>query len=510
VRELIRKVIKEALGVPDNIVNVANQIFDNIINSVKDKTTVEELDGKPFVFKGDYRIADFNFKKVEFVFEFMTDYDNNNIEILGMATRASSKITKKFKIKTILDKNKFTLKFTIVAPDNTTGKEIKDYMIKEKVEFISSISHELKHRYDDFKKQKSSLTRRAEYMAVNKSRFGDVTPINDFLFNLYFVHSIENLVRPSELAGAINAGDVTKKGFYEFLTNYRVYKKLKEIQGFTYEGFRESLKQYIPQIKDLFDDNNINYTGMTEDEFIDKTLEIVLVNLMNWRAKSTYQLLASHPLELFTGKKDKFFNKYLEKLSRFNDDFKKYFEYEEKMFRFVATKMIKKISKLYDMAKNQTNESIINWELWHKLKGNDNKIVTEFKYLKESTDYILPTKHPMVQGIIKLVGSNSEFTDFYTQPYADNEESVDYVIKYNIDKISLWKEDSDYVGTIRLNIEGIFVGDSDSNKFERMYYRDDLPELCWENFEDSILNEIEKFMPNISVDITLKFPGPKN
>lgn len=50
------------------------------------------------------------------------------------------------------------------------------------------------------------------------------------------------------------------------------------------------------------------------------------------------------------------------------------------MFNFVATKMIKKIGKLYDMTKNVKTESIINWELWQKIKGESSKIVTELKY----------------------------------------------------------------------------------------------------------------------------------
>ena len=50
------------------------------------------------------------------------------------------------------------------------------------------------------------------------------------------------------------------------------------------------------------------------------------------------------------------------------------------MFNFVATKMIKKISKLYDMTKNVKTESIINWELWQKIKGENTKIVTELNY----------------------------------------------------------------------------------------------------------------------------------
>ena len=43
-------------------------------------------------------------------------------------------------------------------------------------------------------------------------------------------------------------------------------------------------------------------------------------------------------------------------------------------------KMIKKISKSYAMT--HTNESIVNWELYHKFNGSDKKLVKELKYNK--------------------------------------------------------------------------------------------------------------------------------
>ena len=105
----------------------------------------------------------------------------------------------------------------------------------------------------------------------------------------------------------------------------------------------------------------------------------------------------------FSGDKNDFFNNYLSKLSKFQGNFKKYFEYEEKMFKFVASKMIKKISKIYAMTKNDTNESIIDWELWQKLNGKKQEIVTEFSFLKESNGR-LPQTHPTIKAIVKVVG----------------------------------------------------------------------------------------------------------
>jgi len=43
VKELIKQILKEEVGVPNNIVNVANQIFNHIINNLTDTETVEEI-----------------------------------------------------------------------------------------------------------------------------------------------------------------------------------------------------------------------------------------------------------------------------------------------------------------------------------------------------------------------------------------------------------------------------------------------------------------------------------
>ena len=65
----------------------------------------------------------------------------------------------------------------------------------------------------------------------------------------------------------------------------------------------------------------------------------------------------------------------------------KFFENEIENFQYVANKMIKKISKLFAMAKDDepVSESIINWELHQKVreqKYGNRKIETAFKFKK--------------------------------------------------------------------------------------------------------------------------------
>ena len=509
-KELIRKILKEEVGVPNNIVNVANQLYNQVIDNLEDNEPIEDFDNVDTYIRGKFKIGDLKFKNITYMFEFHTNDVDDEIGIAGMATGGGFKVTKKFKLKSTLDKDIFNIKFVIYAPSNATGKDIKDYFKKEKREIVSSITHELKHKYDDYKKPKTSLTDRGEYIAFTANRFGDIGPINRFIHNLYFVHTIENLVRPSEIAGAIDAGEITKKGFYNFLTNHRVYKQLKEIQGFTYEGFREELMDYVDKIKVLFKNNDVKYKGLTDEQIVDRTLELLFMNIQQWKGQSVHRLLIDNPIEMllgFKGKKDEFYTKYVRKLMRFDEDYKKYFEYEQKMFNFVATKMIKKISKVYAMTKDDTNESIINWELWQKVKGVNNEIVTEFTYLKES-DGRLPQTHPMIKAITKVVGEAGVFEDSYSIPYSDNDDMVDYRIEYHIKKISLWEEeDGEFSGTIKLIIDRIILGEANGDDWTRVYYRDDLPSWSWDRMEEEILSKVEQWIPNVGLDFDLIFPG---
>ena len=379
----IKNLLSEALGVPDNLVNLASTLYSALVDRIPNNGTFDNLQNEVFEFGGKFNIADYKFKGVKFILEL---HENDDIDILGLSTRNLSRVTKKFKIKTKVNHGVLDISMVFAVPKNVKGKDLKKFLIDSKVEIVGSISHELKHYYDNFVKPKGPMRDRAKYESLTRNKFASITPLNLFLHHSYFVHRIENLVRASEFAGALEAGEVTKEGFLEFLRNHSVYQKLKEIQNFTYEGLRQSLLEDMPEIKDVFTHNGIDYDGLTDDEIVDRTLEVFLNNLQQWEAETVERRLTDSPMESllgFRGDKRKFFIKYLNSMKPHGENFKQYFENEEKKFKFVTTNMIKKIAKLYDMAKDVKNESIINWELWHKLKGTNSKIVTESKYFKK-------------------------------------------------------------------------------------------------------------------------------
>jgi DNA repair ATPase RecN len=77
--------------------------------------------------------------------------------------------------------------------------------------------------------------------------------------------------------------------------------------------------------------------------------------------------------------------KFLNQAVKYQKNPIKFFEDEIENFNFVATKYLKKIGKLYAMAKDDENmnESIQNWDLHQKLmekKYGKRKISTTYKY----------------------------------------------------------------------------------------------------------------------------------
>jgi hypothetical protein len=87
-------------------------------------------------------------------------------------------------------------------------------------------------------------------------------------------------------------------------------------------------------------------------------------------------------------KMDKLRDKFFNYVTKFKDNPTQFFKDECEKFNYVSTKMLKKISKLYDLAKDddEVNESIINWELHQQLlekKYGKRKIETEIKFKKK-------------------------------------------------------------------------------------------------------------------------------
>lgn len=103
------------------------------------------------------------------------------------------------------------------------------------------ISHELKHIFDSRKEINPSTMRGVSYSAKGPAFNFYTPPISTVIYNNYYVTSIENSVRPSELAAQFRKKGVTRKNFNEEFLESEIYKTLKDIRDLNWETFMEEL-----------------------------------------------------------------------------------------------------------------------------------------------------------------------------------------------------------------------------------------------------------------------------
>lgn len=262
------------------------------------------------------------------------------------------------------------------------------------------MAHELKHTYDFLKKDTIKMTSLAKYQAPTRMKFR-IKTIDNFFFNLYFLHDVESLVRNTEIATLMDLEDVDKENFESFLKNQKIYQTLDSIRKFTYRGFRTDLLNDIENVRDIFDQNNIKLPS-DDNEAIDMVINLIYSNLVDKQGESYAKLLASNFFEQFfglSGEKQMEVDRFIKQLLRFKNG-EEFFRYVEKDFQQTGDKVLKKIIKLYDMAKDtektkstdlmrkitskgETTESIINWDLHQQLmekKHGRMKIKTKFDF----------------------------------------------------------------------------------------------------------------------------------
>jgi hypothetical protein len=143
------------------------------------------------------------------------------------------------------------------------------------------------------------------------------------------------------------------------------------------------------------------------------------------------------------------------------------------------------------------------------------------KILREETEDNdnLPQSHSMIEAIKYAVGN--EYEGIFFQPW--DEGYQDYVIKFNITKVTIWstegyeerdpflrsiyhpKPDSLFEGTVYVKVDRLLVGDKRRDSWERMYGEDDITETAWDDFKDYISDTILKWLPKVNVDVDITF-----
>lgn len=400
--------LNEKLGVPDSILNAAEKLYDKVEGHIK---TIDETE-EEYEFTGDLDFEIGDKKKVT-----IDGYDltirtekfngyNEKPQVISMAVSASFAFDREKLKKVTEPSTHLDFSITFAVAEDWEPYELFEAMKNDKANQIASLAHELKHKYDKQVKPTALVGHDAEYQATQaKDNFGIPVIDQEFFRNLYFVSMIENLVRPTEMASQMKSLGVTKSGFLKFLQNERVYKELTEIKNFTFEHFMTELKNQMSRVDGLLEHIGEDPNVMTDDEKIEKVLEIVYISIVNTRMQF-FMDMTSKGTDNFIefgqqmgilpdfmkdeaialSKVNEVRKNFLNFTKRYEKNPIKFFQEECKKFNKVADQLLRKVAKLYDLAKDddtQVSESILNWELHQQLmekKYGKRKISTTYDY----------------------------------------------------------------------------------------------------------------------------------
>ena len=401
------KYINEALGVPDNILDAAETVFDIFAKKIKSITTKQDQ----YTFSGDLDIELGDKKKIK-IDQYELEVNITEIyEITGKPVIVSMAMGQRFKfdrdvmMKRIEQSTTAEFEIEFGVGDEWEPSDLYEVFIGNKNAHLSSLAHEIKHKYDKQAKEIDLVGRDADYVAnQRRSTFGIPVIDQQFFRYMYFINATENLVRPTELASEMKSANITKSQFREFLENQRVYQELIEIKNFSYEKLIGGLYEQMKRVDALLGHVDEDPTDMTDEEKVHRVLELVYINISNIRIETfmdmvrnkedavknfLQQLMGGLPAILQQDDDEEKMNKlkrrFISFVSKYENDPLKFFQDECKNFNFMATKVLKNIGKLYALAKDddEVNESILNWELHQQImekRYGRRKIETHYRF----------------------------------------------------------------------------------------------------------------------------------
>jgi hypothetical protein len=366
----MRQRIKEAVGVPANIEIVAQNLYNDIAKKLKNKEIgPEDVVKFKFINKdGRYSFADFNpnFITVEFGLGTYSGDAIDNItgnKITGglvhsMGFSKASKLNDVFDLVSVDTDGGIELNIDYAQPENDnewSGDKILNTMKNNADNTVSSLAHELKHAYDNYKKPVEKLVDRSNYAGFQRVRSG-VRPMDQFMFNMYFINQIENLVRPTEsYVEMVSNGVVTKEQFLKFLLNSKTYKTLVKMRDYSFDDLKNELKEYEPQIDEYLDNtvNNYDSSSMDIDEKVNYFLKIFAIKISQKVHEVRKNMLTPNIFQMLFGGGNPDANNFLEStlgdLTKMMENPNKFYYTSIENMKKIAIKMMKKLSKLYSL-----------------------------------------------------------------------------------------------------------------------------------------------------------------
>jgi hypothetical protein len=433
-------IIKEALGVPDSILDAAEELYDvfaDNLKSITDKESSYEFRDDIDVVLGDKKKITIDGYTLEVEIEEVDDFHervtpDRNVTISSMGMSQQFRFNRDTMMKEIQPSTSAGFNIVYYASPEWEPQDLYDEFIREKSKSIGSLAHELKHKYDKQAKRIDLIGKDAEYRAVDKLPSFHVPEVDDqFVRYLYFTDGTEDLVRTTEVASNMRSEGISKSQFREFLQNNKTFKTLVDIKNFTFEKLIKGIYDNLDTVNEIFDAIDVDTDGMSDKDKVEKFLKIIYVNLSNMKLR-TFEDYVGSSENMFAQflrvmgqlgiaddeeeiKLNKIKSKFQNHVLKYRDKPIQFFKSEIDRFHKVSDQAMKRISKLYAMAKDDTEmtESIIDWELHRQLmekKHGKLPIETDFKFISEDRESKIENIKQLIKDpnqfetIIKMMG----------------------------------------------------------------------------------------------------------
>ena len=408
-RNHIKKVLREAVGVPEGIHDsseiLMSEIIANLGNIHKVRNNYYDLD---LNFESPLIIADLRLDKIGVVIDLHPqdmEMDKPVLMSAGVPSQTKGKPDIKKKkpfVEISLNKDQIFINFAFAISEDMDIDDVKEWFLdKDNINnLIPTVTHELKHVYDNYKKKYEPVGSRVDYMVYNKFITGGVggtcPPIRNKLFLMYFFSKIENLVRPSEIYSHMMVNKITKEEFLNELKSMDVYKYISYGMNYSTETLKDELLLDFDCVNEVLKANDIPHMDVSVDEQIETYMNVIPKIVANESARKfishiqSFEVMGKNSLEqLFSmlgvrreddetmKYKQARMDEYMRKLIARSENPEKFYDFIQKFINFNSEKIFKKISKVYSLLPSE-KENEIHSKINKRVMKETNYINKEF------------------------------------------------------------------------------------------------------------------------------------
>lgn len=427
-RKQIRKILREAVGVPEGIHDSAVKLMKELSVNVDNFELIgQDMYKLELIFEDPLKIGQMELENMDIVIDLhKQSFDLDKVELMGLAVpqQHSGKPEiqkKKPTIKLELDKDNLFILFNFAIDDELDFSDVKDWFKdKSNIDDITSvISHELKHIYDTFVKPRESVKSRVDYSMQSRIVQGAI-PICDDLkemfFLMYFVDNIENLVRPTEVYSHMMTKGITKERFLNELKSTETYRHLHSAMFFSKQNLRNDLLDDMDCVNAILNSlPDQDYSILSDEEKVDIFMGFIPTVYANFGAQTFVEYIQSfekkeHPLlselkqllgmdkesEEDMEFKQQRLQEFMSKFRNFVEKPDKFYDFYQKSLNFKGRQVFKKISKVYSLLPSEKEENKIHSKINKREMKESDYINYEFykkKQEMEEKDYSIIKRH---------------------------------------------------------------------------------------------------------------------